>query len=170
MAGRRCRALSCWALALTSFASFLILYKAPWQIKLQPKDIVEKNLATKDRDVLAENSAKLEHLERSLDYNDEMVEDSNADDDEEQDYDEEGDLDQTRKKTKKMKVKVTDEEKQERRLRRLFDFDEIVDSITDDDQELDYDEEEEEIGKKKRKCKVKKAAEEKANALFEETC
>ena len=119
MAGRRCRALSCWALALISFASCAILHIAPWKPRLQTKEIAEKSQQA-TIEVPAENSDTLKHLGGNLDFNDELVDDI-ADDDQELEYDGEGglqiegDLEEKRKKAKK----ATAEEKRARRLRRL---------------------------------------------------
>ena len=113
MAGRRCRALSCWVLAILSFASFIILYKAPWQPRLHPKEIDGKS----HQAVLAENSGSLKHIGRNLDYNDDMVDD----DDHDQDYDGEDvdDLEHMGKKKRKRKGAETVEEKRARRLKNL---------------------------------------------------
>ena len=118
MAGRRCRALSCWALATLSFASFIILYKAPWQQRIQAEEIDEKShQANIDMEVSAENSGTLKHMGRNLDYNDDSI----ADDDHDEDYDGEdgGDLEQKEKKKRKRKGKETVEEKRARRLKNL---------------------------------------------------
>ena len=115
MAGTRCRALSCWVLAILSFASFIILYKAPWQPRLE---INEKRQQAKiDLEVSAENSGSVKHMGRNLDYNNDMVDD----DDDDEDYDEEdvGEMEQMGKKKRKRKGAETVEEKRARRLKNL---------------------------------------------------
>ena len=123
MGGRRCRALSCWALALISFASFAILYTDPWEPRHQPEDIDGKSQQGNiDQEAFLENSGTLKHLGRNLDYNDELVDDIADDDDHDLDYDVEGEggLEEEAEKRKKAKnAKETAEEKKARRLRRL---------------------------------------------------
>ena len=123
MLGRRCRALSCWALALISLASFAILHTDPWKPRHQPQDIDGKSQQGNiDQEAFLENSGTLKHLGRNLDYNDELVDDIADDDDQELDYDVEGEggLEEEAKKRKKAKnAKETAEEKKARRLRRL---------------------------------------------------
>ena len=105
MAGKRCCAFSCWALALLSFASFTILYQAPWQKRLGHKELDEKRKADD------------KHIGRKIENNDVMV-NSVAGTDLEEDYDDELD-EQARKKTGERSGGKSEEEKRARRLRRL---------------------------------------------------